>query len=198
MKHRLRHNRRGFNLVEAAIVLGVVGLVIGGIWVVASSVSTKRGINAFASDALQLFYNVQRMYPSPSTDYFWASDSQGGVAATVVPGSWTQDAATNMWQEPGFGYRPDFGVFADERRLELYVYGPPPNGTVIPKANCINLAVALIPALERAAVRGFFTVDAHAPASNYTYTFGGGGFSMSSIDAACAYGADQFIMHLYF
>ena len=32
------HKKRGFNLIESAIVLGVVGLVIGGIWVAASEV----------------------------------------------------------------------------------------------------------------------------------------------------------------
>jgi hypothetical protein len=34
-----RKKRRGFNLIESAIVLGVVGLVIGGIWVAAAKVS---------------------------------------------------------------------------------------------------------------------------------------------------------------
>lgn len=33
-----KKNRRGFSLIEAAIVLGVVGLVIGGIWIAASAV----------------------------------------------------------------------------------------------------------------------------------------------------------------
>lgn len=32
---------RGFNLIEAAIVLGVVGLVIGGIWVAAAAVQSN-------------------------------------------------------------------------------------------------------------------------------------------------------------
>ena len=34
-----KKSKRGFNLIEAAIVLGVVGLVIGGIWVAAAKVS---------------------------------------------------------------------------------------------------------------------------------------------------------------
>lgn len=41
--------RRGFNLVEAAIVLGVVGLVIGGIWVVAADVRQKQRLSVVAT-----------------------------------------------------------------------------------------------------------------------------------------------------
>lgn len=35
---RRRAAQKGFNLIEAAIVLGIVGLVVGGIWVAATSV----------------------------------------------------------------------------------------------------------------------------------------------------------------
>lgn len=38
-------NRKGFSLVEAAIVLGVVGLVIGGIWVAAATVIENHKVN---------------------------------------------------------------------------------------------------------------------------------------------------------
>lgn len=41
--------RKGFNLVEAAIVLGVVGLVIGGIWVVAAEVRQKQRLSVIAT-----------------------------------------------------------------------------------------------------------------------------------------------------
>lgn len=37
--------RRGFNLIEAAIVLGVIGLVIGGIWVAAAKVQQNMRVN---------------------------------------------------------------------------------------------------------------------------------------------------------
>jgi len=52
-----RHRKRGFNLVEAAIVLGIVGLVIGGIWVAASSVNEK---HVMAQDQAMLLQIVER------------------------------------------------------------------------------------------------------------------------------------------
>ncbi len=54
--------RRGFNLVEAAIVLGVVGLVIGGIWVTASAVSRTIGINKIVTDVLLLQNNLRNLF----------------------------------------------------------------------------------------------------------------------------------------
>jgi len=43
VEHRLtRPRRNAFSLIEAAIVLGIVGLVIGGIWVAAAAVSQNR------------------------------------------------------------------------------------------------------------------------------------------------------------
>lgn len=37
-----KRNRQGFSLIESAIVLAVVGLVIGGIWVAAAHITQKR------------------------------------------------------------------------------------------------------------------------------------------------------------
>jgi|GEM_PF-3211400 len=39
-----RGNRRGFNLIESAIVLGVIGLVVAGIWVAAAGLARNREI----------------------------------------------------------------------------------------------------------------------------------------------------------
>lgn len=41
-----RNKKRGFSLIEAAIVLGVVGVVIGGIWAAASRINESRRANA--------------------------------------------------------------------------------------------------------------------------------------------------------
>lgn len=49
----------GFNLIETAIVLGVVGFVIGGIWVAASAVNRTNNINTFISRIAHITDDVQ-------------------------------------------------------------------------------------------------------------------------------------------
>lgn len=44
--------RRGFSLVESAIVLGVVGLVLGGIWWAASAMRERQKINDLVSGVI--------------------------------------------------------------------------------------------------------------------------------------------------
>ena len=55
-----RHNPRGFSLIEAAIVLAVVGGVIGAIWVAASAVIYKLQENKFSQGFLTYKSNVER------------------------------------------------------------------------------------------------------------------------------------------
>lgn len=49
----MTRQKRGFNLVEAAIVLGIVGLVIGGIWVAASNVMHNQRVAQLKADIVQ-------------------------------------------------------------------------------------------------------------------------------------------------
>lgn len=56
--------KRGFSLIEAAIVLGVVGLVIGGIWVAAAAVSENRRLNQAVSGTLLLIDRARTRIPT--------------------------------------------------------------------------------------------------------------------------------------
>lgn len=53
---------RGFSLIEAAIILGVIGLIVGAVWVVGSKVQRSTEITA-AGDQLQIIVdNVRGLY----------------------------------------------------------------------------------------------------------------------------------------
>ena len=57
----MQQPRRGFNLLETAIVLGVVGMVIGGIWVAHDYISSNRKASQAISDILITSQNIQNL-----------------------------------------------------------------------------------------------------------------------------------------
>jgi len=73
---RQRHNhKKGFSLIEAAIVLGVVGLVLGGIWVAAASVNRRLKISRLASDMFAIVEATHRLVPYANYPTSWATDN---------------------------------------------------------------------------------------------------------------------------
>lgn len=59
-KRPLLKCRRAFSLIEAAIVLGVVGLVIGGIWIAAAALMYKWEYEKFLQGFITQKVNVER------------------------------------------------------------------------------------------------------------------------------------------
>lgn len=90
-----KHKKRGFSLIEAAIVLAVVGLVLGGIWWGATSVQKNIKIKSVAEDIILFCNTSMRIMPRsviPSnTDYFTASQifSMGLLPKTWMKGNTT-------------------------------------------------------------------------------------------------------------
>lgn len=58
----LKCRQKGFSLIEAAIVLGLIGLVIGGIWVAAASARAGTQASQFQQQTLNLVKNVRDYY----------------------------------------------------------------------------------------------------------------------------------------
>ena len=54
--------KRGFNLIEIAIVLGVIGVVIGGIYVAAGAVRDNNRLQTTQGDIQQTVQNVRKAY----------------------------------------------------------------------------------------------------------------------------------------
>jgi hypothetical protein len=112
--HALRCRRQGgFNLIEAAIVLGVVGLIIGSIWVAAAAVGEKnRQKQAFAgfSQMIEWQHNTIRKfannYPNGHSDWtlaaqFIISNPTDGfsVQAGNAAGPWRNSFVTmQLWR----------------------------------------------------------------------------------------------------
>ncbi len=58
----------GFNLIEAAIVLGIVGLIVGGIWAAAASAYENMRQQAASKNLLSLAQNVRGFYAQNPAD----------------------------------------------------------------------------------------------------------------------------------
>lgn len=89
--------RKGFSLIEAAIVLGIVGLVIGGIWVAASAVQTNLRESTASQGVLQIVNNVRNLYYGQSLTAT-ATITSDLVSAGAIPGDLLQGTnARNPW-----------------------------------------------------------------------------------------------------
>lgn len=123
---RVRKAQSGFSLVESAVVLGVVGLVIGGIWTSASAVyesmrrdTTERAVLTMADAAVSYFRNT-----GASTDISAFLVYIGAVPPNMVSGT----SIKNSW-----GGQMTATVWSDQNRVTFYL-------DQLPKAACVTLS----------------------------------------------------------
>lgn len=57
-----RPRQRGFTLTEIAIVLGIMGLILGAIWVAASSVYTNMRVSTTTRNVISLSQGIRNLY----------------------------------------------------------------------------------------------------------------------------------------
>jgi len=94
-KFVMRRMRHGFNLVEAAIVLGVIGLVIGGIWVAASAATEAHRVNETAKGMMSMCERIGNVFPSWGAPAGYSSNITAAAGqAGVVPGDWQYNGSS--------------------------------------------------------------------------------------------------------
>ena len=97
MMRRYWHQRRqrGVTLIELALVLGVAGLIIGGIWAAASVAHEARKVNETVDQVRQIVENIRTRYLTanqiPPQDF--TNFTQTVAAANVFP--------AETWLTPG-------------------------------------------------------------------------------------------------
>ena len=98
-----KQNQLGFNLIEAALVLGIVGLVIGGIFAAWGTVASAQRVRKAADMATVIVGQIRSAYASRTT--FDTSDTASGatftqalVAANLIPVEFlVNNAVKNPW-----------------------------------------------------------------------------------------------------
>jgi len=102
LKDRLMPRKlRGFTLTEAAIVLGIVGLILGAIWVAAAAVYNNMRVSTTNTQLLQMVSNIRSLYATQQS--MEAAATQLTLAtAGAIPRDMIDDPAApavvrNVW-----------------------------------------------------------------------------------------------------
>ncbi|MDP9126808.1 MAG: prepilin-type N-terminal cleavage/methylation domain-containing protein [Pseudomonadota bacterium] len=80
--------KRGFTLTEIAIVLGIVGLILGAIWVAAAAVYNNLRTSKATTELLTIVQNVRAMYATSSTVDPAATMPFTAVAVNTAPATY--------------------------------------------------------------------------------------------------------------
>src|ERR1700730_5162672 len=100
--------RSGFTLSELAIVLGIIGMVLAGLWIAFSSVYFQLKYNRFLTDLALLVQNVKTLYGNQRTPsgvgQFDIENQLGlfpqGFVATAAPGKLvTMQGYVSTWDQ---------------------------------------------------------------------------------------------------
>lgn len=79
----VQKQKRGFTLTEIAIVLGIIGLILGAIWVAASAVYNNIRVSHANTQILQLAQGIRSLYSTSSTTTGLTVDNL--ICAKAVP-----------------------------------------------------------------------------------------------------------------
>lgn len=136
---------RGMSLIETAIVLGVVGLVIGGIWVAASAVSAQMAVNKFSERLARIATDIQANYRQVPSDYMGGTTANYLIAKGHYQASEAHTYSTFKSPELGpesfieytyYGY--NFGTDPSQRGLEVRIWN-------VLKARCRPVISRMLP-----------------------------------------------------
>ncbi len=139
-----KNHKRGFNLIEAAIVLGVVGLVIGGIWVAAASVNRRFKISRLSSDMFAIVQATHRLVPYANYPTSWGNDnitSFARNAGIISPDySITGQYSPEAHAPSGVTITLELECNSTCPSLQLTVYA----GNNFDRSDCINLLQSVV------------------------------------------------------
>ncbi|MCL2469947.1 MAG: prepilin-type N-terminal cleavage/methylation domain-containing protein [Alphaproteobacteria bacterium] len=105
LKKNMARSVRGFTLTEAAIVLGIVGLLLGAIWVAAAAVYNNMRISTTTTQILQMAQAIRAIHATSQTIDDGVTAQDGAVLmarAGAVPKDMLDDAlnpnsVTSVW-----------------------------------------------------------------------------------------------------
>ena len=129
----MRHTKkRGFNLIEVATVLGVVGLVVGAIWVGAAALRENMAVKSIKEGIFITANNIQNMISINQSNIIGHNVNLVSMvlAAGGVPKDWVKSGTIQTPQ----GYDVDLKNYLGPERFDIKL-------SSVPKSLCIKLVV---------------------------------------------------------
>jgi len=95
-RSRMAQQEKGFTLTEIAIVLGIIGLILGAIWVAASGVYNNQKVGKANTEILTIAQGIRSLYSTSSTTGDSAGASENGTffAAGIFPNDMGSSSTT--------------------------------------------------------------------------------------------------------
>ena len=139
--------RQGLTLTEMAIVLGVAGMILTGVWNAAHSVAEQQKTTKATEEVAQIVGNYRQMYTAKGIDdamnaQGWADVTCKGVSAGYFPPDMLPTVACNPTNHNTYPKGPWSGSLTFAQAMTQY------NSIVItyqniPRTACISIASAL-------------------------------------------------------
>lgn len=134
MSARFMRDRRGFSLIEAAIVLSVIGLVVGGIWVAAAALIENLRIKDFVSSALTVQQNTAQLFKNNQVSTAVTFSGPTALNLGLLDGStWSLDSSNLILHQWGRHVIIDLLV---NGQMRIHAINLPIN-------SCINIVSAI-------------------------------------------------------
>lgn len=104
MERIMPRKQRGFTLTEAAIVLGIVGLILGAIWVAAAAVYNNLRVSTTSNQLLQMVQSIRSMHATQQTmgtgtgtDIVITLAQAGAIPKDMLDDATNPTAVRNVW-----------------------------------------------------------------------------------------------------
>lgn len=181
MMQRQSRKTRGFTLTEIAIVLGIIGLILGAVWAAASSVYLNMRVSTTSTQLLQMAQGIKSLYATTQTMGTAGTVTGNALAAAgALPSDLVKNSnGTYSVLKNAFGGNVTI-TNSDETNFTIEFDN-------VPKQACAKLAVTNFGTANTTGIQGWAAGSSSPSTANSTAA------DVTGANAACASDTKNFV-----